>query len=342
MSVAASESRRLRGGVAYAAAAFAWWGVSPIYWKAMPGVPAFELLANRIVWSFLLLVVVLAAGRRGEEVRALLGNRRALLTLVATTALIAANWFTYIWAMGAGRVLESSLGYFVNPLVNVLLGIVFLGERLRRAQGWAVALAAAGVAVLTWHNGRVPWVALALAATFGLYGLLRKTVQAGPEVGLAMETALLTPWMLAWLLYHGAQRRCRLSRRRPRPAGAGGRQRRDHRRAAGVVHPRRPPPAAVHRRPAAVHLADRPVPARGAGLRRALLGRPPRRLPLHLVRPGDLHLGPAAGAGAAAYNPTATKRSRRSIVALHRAVLSFLLTADVGGHPSMPGDHPPS
>lgn len=199
------ERRHVRSGIAYATASFVWWGVSPVYWKAMPGVPPFELLANRIVWSLLLLVLLLAVRRRGEEVRLLLGNRRALLTLVVTTALIATNWFTYIWAMGAGRVLEASLGYYINPLFNVLLGIVFLGERLRRAQGWAVALAAVGVAVLTVQNGRVPWVALALAATFGFYGLLRKTVQAGPAVGLAVETALLAPWMFAWLWHHASQ-----------------------------------------------------------------------------------------------------------------------------------------
>lgn len=196
--------RTLRTGVLYALAAFTWWGLSPLYWKAVGAVPAVELIAYRVVSSLVLLAVLLAATGRGPELAAVLRSPRVLATLAATTALIAVNWLTFIWAMGAELVLESSLGYYVNPLVNVVLGMVFLGERLRRAQGVAVALAAVGVALLTWEVGRLPWVALVLALTFGFYGLLRKTVAAGPEVGLAVETALLTPFMVAWLVWLGA------------------------------------------------------------------------------------------------------------------------------------------
>ncbi|HEX2162555.1 MAG TPA: EamA family transporter RarD [Thermoanaerobaculia bacterium] len=192
----AAETRR---GVAYAGAAFLFWGLAPIYWKALGAVPPAEVLAHRVVWSFVLLTGMLVAARRGRELVAAVRRPKTLATLVLTTALIAVNWYVYIWAIDADRVLESSLGYFVNPLVNVLLGVAFLRERLPKAQAWAVAIAAVGVAILTVEVGRVPWVALALAGTFGFYGLLRKTVDAGPQVGLAVETALLTPLTLLWL-----------------------------------------------------------------------------------------------------------------------------------------------
>ena len=188
-----------RRGVAFAGAAFLFWGLSPIYWKALGEVPASEVLAHRIAWSFVLLVAMLVARRRGRELVAAVLRPRTLGTLLVTTALIAVNWYVYIWAMAAERVLEASLGYFINPLVNVLLGVVFLRERLSRPQAAAVALAGVGVAVLTLEVGRVPWVALTLAGSFGVYGLLRKTVDAGPQVGLAIETALLTPLTLLWL-----------------------------------------------------------------------------------------------------------------------------------------------
>lgn len=197
------EARIFRTGVLYALAAFLWWGLSPLYWKAVGAVPAVELIAWRVVSSLVLLALLLAAGRRGAELAGVLRAPRTLGVLAVTTLLIVTNWLTFIWAMGAERVLETSLGYYVNPLVNVLLGILFLGERLRRAQGVAVALAAAGVAILTWEVGRLPWVALVLALSFGFYALLRKTVAAGPEVGLAIETALLTPFMIGWLVWLG-------------------------------------------------------------------------------------------------------------------------------------------
>ncbi len=190
--------------MAYALAAFLWWGLGPLYWKAVEVLPPTELLAHRVLWSLGLLAALLGFRRRFAELAGVLRDRRALGTLAVTTVLIGVNWFTYIWAMDADRVLEASLGYYINPLVNVLLGVAFLRERLSRAQGWAVVLAAAGVALLTAEVGRVPWVALVLAGTFGFYGLLRKTVAAGPQVGLAVETALLAPLAAAWLVRTGA------------------------------------------------------------------------------------------------------------------------------------------
>lgn len=202
-SLTPAEAKRFRTGILYALAAFGWWGLSPLYWKAVGAVPAVELIAWRVTSSVVLLVALLAVGRRGAELVRVLRSPRALGMLAVTTVLIVTNWLTFIWAMGAERVLETSLGYYVNPLVNVLLGMLFLGERLRRAQGVAVAFAVVGVAILTWEVGRLPWVALVLAVTFGFYALLRKTVDAGPEVGLAIETALLTPFMVGWLVWLG-------------------------------------------------------------------------------------------------------------------------------------------
>lgn len=199
VSPAVTSAADTRRGVVFAGAAFLFWGLSPIYWKALGAATPLEISAHRVVWSFALLAVLLAARRRGGEAAAAVRRPRTLATLVLTTALIAVNWTTYVWAMAAERVLEASLGYFVNPLVNVLLGVLFLRERLSRPQVVAVALAGAGVAVMTAEVGRVPWVALALAGTFGFYGLLRKTVDAGPQVGLAIETAILTPLTLLWL-----------------------------------------------------------------------------------------------------------------------------------------------
>ncbi len=186
-------------GVLYAVATYLTWGLFPLYFKALRAVPALEVLAHRVIWS-LVVVAAIVAGRGG--VRALAAPfrpRRRLPLLGATTALISTNWLVYVWAVQSGRVLEASLGYFLNPLVNVLLGVAFLGEALSPRQRAAVALAGAGVAVLVLRAGAVPWVALALAASFGLYGLLRKRAAVEPLGGLLGETALLAPAALAFL-----------------------------------------------------------------------------------------------------------------------------------------------
>jgi chloramphenicol-sensitive protein RarD len=185
-------------GVAYAVATYLAWGLLPLYFKALRAVPAVEVLAHRVVWSLLLLAAILAA-RSGA--RGFAAPFRKLPVLAVSTVLIATNWLVYIWAVQSGRVLEASLGYFVNPLVNVLLGVAFLGEALSGRQRAAVALAAAGVAVLVARAGTVPWIALALAASFGLYGLLRKRAAIEPLGGLLVETALLAPPALAYLAW---------------------------------------------------------------------------------------------------------------------------------------------
>jgi chloramphenicol-sensitive protein RarD len=145
--------------------------------------------------------VLLMALRRLQWLADLRRQPRVLAWFVASSVLVAANWFVYIWAVNAGRVVDASLGYFINPLVNVLIGAAFLHERLRRPQWLAVAIAAAGVAWLTWQAGAVPWIGLVLALTFGLYGLLRKTAALGAIEGLSLETLLLTPVAAAYLLW---------------------------------------------------------------------------------------------------------------------------------------------
>jgi chloramphenicol-sensitive protein RarD len=186
-------------GVVATAGAFLFWGLVPLYWRLLDAVPATELLAHRIAWSAPCLAVLLALGRRFPEVRRAAASPRTMATLLATTVLIAVNWLTFLWAINNGHLLDASLGYYVNPLVSVLLGFVFLGERLRRLPAAAVGLAVAGVALLSARHG-LPWVSLVLAFSFGFYGLLRKVVDARPMVGLSVEIALLTPLAVGYLM----------------------------------------------------------------------------------------------------------------------------------------------
>jgi chloramphenicol-sensitive protein RarD len=200
-----SSTRPDGTGVAYAAAAYLAWGGFPVYFRLLAGVPAREILAHRIVWSAAFLVLLVTALRGwGDAVRKL-RVPGTLPALALTALLISANWLVYIWAVNSGRVLEASLGYFVNPLVTVLLGVVFLRESLTRAQAIAVALAGAGVAALMVRAGQVPWVALALAVTFGLYGLLRKRLKVDAMSGLLAEVGVLAPVALAFLVHRAVQ-----------------------------------------------------------------------------------------------------------------------------------------
>jgi chloramphenicol-sensitive protein RarD len=188
-------------GIAYASAAYLLWGVFPIYFKALQGVAPLEILGHRIVWSLVVCAALLLALRRWQWLTGLWRQPRVLAWFVASSAMVAMNWFVYIWAVNADRVVDASLGYFINPLVNVLIGAVFLHERLRGAQWVAVAVAAAGVLWLTWQAGAVPWIGLVLALSFGLYGLLRKTAALGALEGLTLETMLLAPLAAAYLLW---------------------------------------------------------------------------------------------------------------------------------------------
>lgn len=191
------------GGLIYALCAFGFWGLVPIYFKALQHVPAMEVLAHRVFWSVPVTLLMLLLGRGWGRFIGSVKSTRVLFTLVASASLVMVNWFVFIHAVQSGRVLEASLGYYVNPLVNVLLGTVFLGERLRRTQVAAVLLAAAGTLNLVMSLGVVPWIALVLAGSFGLYGLIRKTVAVEPVEGLLVETVLMVPLALGYLLWLG-------------------------------------------------------------------------------------------------------------------------------------------
>ena len=192
-------------GVVYAASAFLIWGISPIYWKALRAVPAFEIILHRMVWSFFFLVPLILVMRRWKDFIDALKNYRTLLILLFTALIVGANWLLYIWAVNNNNLLQASLGYYINPLVNVVLGMVFLKERLRPPQILAVLLASSGVLYLTIYYGEFPWIALALALSFGLYGLIRKIAPVGSLVGLTVETLLLSIPALVYLFYLDGQ-----------------------------------------------------------------------------------------------------------------------------------------
>jgi len=205
-------------GVAYASAAYLTWGLFPLYFRALDPIPPPEILAHRIGWSAAFLVLLVTARRRWPEAAAQLRTPGTLARLAASATLISTNWLIYIWAVNSGHVLDASLGYFVNPLVSVLLGVVFLRETLSRRQRVALALAAAGVVALGIRAGHVPWVALSLALTFGLYGLIRKRVAVDATVGLLGEVAVLAPVAVGYLLLLSATRSSHFGADAPRSA----------------------------------------------------------------------------------------------------------------------------
>ena len=193
-------SRQTRLGLLYTTAAFSLWGVVPVYWKMLRHVPALEILAHRIVWGLVFVVVWMTIRGRWSEFRAVFRRPRTAAALLASTVFIATNWGLFIFAVNTDRVLATSLGYYINPLVNILLGLIVLGERLNRNQWFAVALAASAVVLLTVQAGELPWISLALPICFGLYSLLRQTVLAVAVVGLTFETAALAPFAVALLI----------------------------------------------------------------------------------------------------------------------------------------------
>jgi chloramphenicol-sensitive protein RarD len=184
-------SRKLRHkGVLYALAAYIMWGLFPIYWKQLESIPAVQLIGHRVAWSFLLVLLLVVASGQMPRLLAVL-DARTLRTYVVAAILICTNWYVYVWAVIHGHVVEASLGYFINPLLSVLLGLILFRERLRFIQWAPIGLAAVGVAYLTFHFGSVPWIALVLAATFGLYGAMKKAAPLGSLFGLTLETGLL-------------------------------------------------------------------------------------------------------------------------------------------------------
>jgi chloramphenicol-sensitive protein RarD len=197
----ATIGRAMNAGIAYAILAFGAWGLFPLYFRQIASVPPLEVVLHRSVWSLLFVLMLLAALRRFGWLRPVLAEPRRLGLFALSAALLSGNWLVYVYAVHSGQVVEASLGYFINPIVNVLLGVLVLHERLDRVQWAAVALAAAGVLWLTLLHGRLPWIALVLAVSFGLYGLMRKTASLGALEGLALETMLLAPLVLPALLW---------------------------------------------------------------------------------------------------------------------------------------------
>lgn len=195
------DRKAARTGVAYGLSAYLLWGFFPLFFKQLTDVPPLQVLAHRITWSLFTLAAILAFVGVGKAVWNAVRDIKVVLILCCTTVLIATNWFVFISAVSWNEVLQSSLGYFINPLVSVLLGFLFLRERLNRLQTVSVAAAGFGVLILTVQHGRIPWIALILALTFGLYGLLRKVVKVDALTGLFIETLLLFPGAVAYLLF---------------------------------------------------------------------------------------------------------------------------------------------
>lgn len=209
MRAATDDPATSRAGVASGVVAYSLWGVFPLLFRLLRSVSAVEILLHRVVWSFAVVVAVLAVQRRWAGRDGGLGQVRGdggrIVRLAAAGVLVAVNWLTYIWAVNSDRIVEAALGYYINPLITVALGVLVLGERLRRLQLASLALGAGAVAVLTVAYGRLPWVALVLAGTFAAYGYLKKSVGAGAATSLAVETAVLLPVALTGLAVIGAR-----------------------------------------------------------------------------------------------------------------------------------------
>jgi chloramphenicol-sensitive protein RarD len=191
-----------KNSLAYGIGAFIWWGLIPVYYKFLHAVPALEITAHRIIWSVVFLLVLMALRRQLHEIPQLWqGGVKRILGYALTASLIAGNWGVFIWAINAGRIIETSLGYYLNPMIMVLFGVIFLGERLRFLQILAIFLAGFGVLVMVFKVGYLPWVSLVLATSWGAYSLIRKQFGLDPLRGLLAETLVLLPFSLAWLAF---------------------------------------------------------------------------------------------------------------------------------------------
>ncbi|MDW8801503.1 EamA family transporter RarD [Clostridium sp. A1-XYC3] len=186
-------------GVIYTAAAYILWGILPIYWKLIDSVFPIEILSNRILWAFVFTVIIIAATKQWEELKRIIKDKKQMFYIFIASILIAFNWGLYIWAVNSGRIVDASLGYYINPLFSVALGMVFFNEKLTYWQKAALSIAAAGVIIKTLQYGRIPWISLGLAVSFGLYGAMKKSVKASSIVGLTLETTMLTPIAAAYI-----------------------------------------------------------------------------------------------------------------------------------------------
>ena len=195
-----SQHTEAQIGIGYALLAFSSWGFLPIYWKLLDTIPSLEILAHRMVWSVLFLLGLLAVQKRLGEFRDLLKTPIYIWMLLGTAVLLGINWFVYIYGVNTNQIVETSLGYYINPLFNVLLGAIFLKERLNYWQSLALGMATLGVLNFLWDFDSLPWIALSLAFTFSFYGLLRKMMPVKPLVGLLVETVLLSPFAVVMIV----------------------------------------------------------------------------------------------------------------------------------------------
>ncbi|EGR2287436.1 EamA family transporter RarD [Vibrio parahaemolyticus] len=195
------QQRARQQGVLLAVGAYTMWGIAPMYFKSIAQVSPLEILSHRVIWSFFLLAALLHFGRHWRSVYHIATDKKKIAYLLSSSVLIGGNWLIFIWAVNSNHMLDASLGYYINPLINVLLGMVFLGERLRKLQWFAVVLAGCGVLVQLIVFGSVPIVAMALAMSFGFYGLLRKKVAVDAQTGLFVETLILLPAAAVYLLF---------------------------------------------------------------------------------------------------------------------------------------------
>lgn len=196
-----NEQQRTRQGILFALGAYTMWGIAPIYFKSLQEVAPFEILSHRVVWSFFFLAGLIFLSKGWRTVARTFTSKQKMLYLVSTSLLVGTNWLIFIWAVNSNHMLDASLGYYINPLLNVVLGMIFLGERLRKVQWLAVAFAGIGVIVQLITFGSIPIVALALAFSFGFYGLLRKKVNLDAQTGLFIETCVMLPIAAIYLLF---------------------------------------------------------------------------------------------------------------------------------------------
>lgn len=187
-------------GILYGIGAYLLWGVFPIYWKLLHDVPALQVISHRITWSFVVLMIYIFATKQWQDFRSVAANARTIMIYAAAGVLLSINWLIYVWGVNAGFIVETSLGYFINPLLSVLMGVIFLRERLRPMQWIPVTIATAGVIYLTISYGRLPWIALTLALSFASYGLIKKLAPLGSLYGLTLETGIIFPIALIYLL----------------------------------------------------------------------------------------------------------------------------------------------
>ncbi len=280
----------MRRGVLYGVAAYILWGLFPLYWPLLKPSGAVEILAHRMVWSLVAVVAILAVRRHWSWIKGLVAQPRKLGLLTLAAVIITVNWGTYIYAVNTGHVVEAALGYFINPLVSVVFGVVLLRERLRRLQWVAVGFGALAVLVLAVNYGRPPYMALVLAVSFGAYGLIKKQANVGAGESLTVETLVLLLPALGYLVFLQQAGQATFGDRGRGAPPAAGRRGRDHGGAADALHRRRQPGAAEHDRAVAVHRARPAVPVRGADRQGDHAAEPVDRVLAGVARTGDLHV----------------------------------------------------